>query len=378
MPNQYTSLAEKLFRHIKENGPVSLEEYMQLCLTDPDFGYYSHHNLIGSKGDFITSPEISQIFGELIGLWSAEMWNIMGQPEEIRLVELGPGTGTLMSDALRATIIIPEFTKRLKVHLLEKNETLRLLQKQKLEEYDVDISWHRDIKDLPAGNAIFIANEFFDAMPIKQYKYQNNGWYEQYITIAPPYSEGSSPDFKFCLQDQEAKTNIDEILTDLGVNELNLLESTENKTFEYRKTCREIIKEISKRSKKYLTSLLIIDYGHEQSALGNTLQAVKSHKFADTLSDPGLNDLTTHVDFNQLRNIAEKNGMNCFGPIPQGQFLLSLGLSQRLNQLLKNASPAQYNQVKTGAERLIMPDQMGLMFKVLIAISSNLPNPPPY
>ena len=371
------TLTEHLKSKILNSGPISLEDYMNICLSDPEHGYYTNKDPLGKEGDFITSPEISQIFGELIGLWSCEIWNSMQQPSNIHLVELGPGRGTLMADALRAIKIIPEYYKAIHIHFLETSPVLKSLQKEKLSPLDINVSWHEEISTLPEGPKILIANEFFDALPIKQFQQIGENWFERYIDLNPEITSENKSIFNFTLSSSSV-SEANNICKQLRINQNKVSKEESENIFEYRVNCIKLIQKIANQEKNFPLSLLIIDYGHAESGFGDTLQAVKNHQYFNPLIEPGNADLTTQVDFDQLKKSAENCNLICYGPIPQGQFLLMLGLQERLNSLLKKNNSSQYEQLKTGTLRLVDPNQMGLLFKVMVIMSKDLPTPFPF
>ncbi len=351
-------LADRLIDRINNVGFVSVSEYMSACLSS----YYSNKDPLGRDGDFITAPEISQIFGELLGLWAAETWNQMGQPGSIKLIEPGPGRGTLMNDALRACKALPKFLDNLSVHLVEINETLRLKQREILASHNIEVHHYGALSEIEDGPSIIIANEFFDALPVRQLQWHEGNWVERGVS----YSDG----FQFCRSENSVDN---EVLQQLHL--LNLKEPEDGDIFEYREQCSSIIEAVSRRKK---TALLVIDYGHGESGYGDSLQAVREHKYADVLSSPGHADLTTQVDFNQLARFSETYGLSHFGPMTQGQFLLMLGLEQRLSQLSEKATEDQREFLKAGAIRLVAPEQMGVLFKVMCIQTPDLPKPIPF
>ena len=375
--NNQTTLVERLKSKIVAAGSITVEQYMEACLADKISGYYVKKDPIGAEGDFITSPELSQIFGELIGLWTFEIWQMMGKPSTVHLIELGPGRGTLMSDALRALKIVPEYYQKLNIHLVESSQVLKNKQKQNLARFDQQINWHSDIESLPFGPKIFIANEFFDALPVKQYQYKGNQWFERLIRLKTAENSNHNQPFEYSLDERPAE-HIESILTELKAQQSQSLQQKSDIIFEYRCNCINLIKKIAEFGKQAPLALLLIDYGHTETAFEETLQAVKKHKYFNPLSQPGEADITTQVDFNQLKQSAQMSGLTAHGPISQGQFLLSLGLEQRLNQLLKNVRPAHYKQLESGTLRLVDPKQMGLLFKAMALLSSNLPPPSPF
>ncbi len=365
------SLSEKLRQKIVADGVIGVDAYMAACLGDPEFGYYLTRDPLGAQGDFVTSPEISQIFGELLGLWAAEVWNQMGAPSAFHLVELGPGRGTLMSDALRASKVLAPFHEAVSVHLVEVNPVLRDAQKNALSDYDGKVFWHEAVSDLPDGPMIVFANEFFDALPVQQFQYHDGQWFERGVGL-------TQDKFAFQLIDGGVE-QVPELLEAYDVQSVENFSSLDSDViFEYRKNCLDMLSVFADKAKSNPLALLAIDYGHERSGFGDTLQAVRTHKYADPLVDPGMADLTTQVDFNQLNKFSINSGLNCYGPMTQGQFLLMLGLEARLNQLLQSADAEQEELIKTGALRLVAPEQMGVLFKVMGITSPDLPKPPPF
>ena len=356
-------LAGLLTGEIAAKGPLSVDRYMELALGHPDFGYYQSDDPFGAGGDFITAPEISQIFGELIGIWCAVVWRDMGAPERINLVELGPGRGTLMADALRALGVTPEFKEAIALHLVETGKGLRRRQKETLGHAHPDIApqWHERIESLPQGPAIFIANEFFDALPIRQFQKTPEGWRERLIgvtdnggfcfVLSPPLA--APPPVAEELWDADA-----EAVAEVSPASLN------------------IARAIGERMAEFGGAALIIDYGHEKSGLGDTLQAVKNHGFADPLADPGGVDLTAHVDFAALSRAATLAGAKAWGPVGQGIFLNRLGIETRAAALLENATADQAEEIQGAVARLTAADQMGTLFKALAVIPAGGATPP--
>ena len=313
---------------------------MRLCLNDKEFGYYSTGSPIGADGDFVTAPEISQMFGEMIGLWCAVTWEQLGKPEAINIVELGPGKGTLMQDLLRTIKSRPDFYEAVSIHLVEVGERLRMLQQEKLLEFEP--VWHTHIDEMPSSSPmIIIANEFFDALPTIQYQMCDTGWHERYIT----YENGK---FNYILSRQiknlEIKGNIGDIY------ETSPARNTYMAAIESR-LCRDG------------GAALIFDYGHDRSSIGDTIQAVRDHTVEPIFSHPGLADLTSHVDFEDL--LSSVCSVSVFGPISQEKFLRGLGIEARAAILQRNASVAQARDIESSLIRLVSPHQMGNLFKVL-------------
>lgn len=348
---------------ITEKGSISIAKFMEVAMYDKHHGYYINSNPIGKDGDFITAPEISQLFGEMIGIHCVEKWIRMGKPAKFNLVELGPGKGTLMMDCLRATKHLSDFFQALNVHLVDTNQTLIELQKQTLKGYKV--SWHNDISTIPTNlPLIIIANEFFDCLPINRYIKNQGRWYEQHVSIIPRAEE-------FCLT---------QIPTDSTFSESLSLEHPNSKHGAIVEICYpavKIMQQLASIFKKTPGSILIIDYGYDYDPLvrksyHGSLQAVKDHKFHPIFSNISRTDLTAHVDFFALKMTASTNFCKTLGTITQREFLQNLGINIRAANLKKNATLPQRIEIDSGLDRLINPSQMGNLFKVLEVFSNHL------
>ena len=307
--------------------------------------YYSGRDPFGQRGDFITAPEISQMFGEIIGLWAAVVWQMLGSPSELILAELGPGRGTLMADLLRAAVTLPGFRQALRVHLVETSPSLRQRQGQTLGE--TAVTWLDAIEQLPPGPAIIVANEFFDALPIDQYVRRADGWHARLVANGEGFHfvDGA-------------------VVEDIGFPECELGE-----IFEVNQPAREVAAWLGRRFGESAGAALIIDYGHAQSAAGDTLQAVGKHQAVSALSDPGEVDLTAHVDFAALARAAAPAASS--GVVTQGAFLRRLGIELRAARLAA-ARPDQAADIETACQRLINPRGMGTLFKVMALSSAGL------
>jgi NADH dehydrogenase [ubiquinone] 1 alpha subcomplex assembly factor 7 len=355
-----TPLGRVLAERMKRDGPLPVPEYMALCLDDPEHGYYRRADAIGRSGDFITAPEISQMFGELIGLWAAEMWNAGGRPARLHLVELGPGRGTLMADALRAIArTVPAFHAAIDLHLVEINPRLRAQQKAALG--PAQPTWHESIATVPQGPAIFIANEFFDALPVRQFERAEDGWHERCVGF-----EESTGRFGFARG---------AIVNDPPLEPAHK-DARTGAIVEISPAGRALATAIAARIAAQGGAALIIDYGAPASGAGDTLQAVRRHEKIDTLAAPGESDLTAHVDFAALARAARGAGADAYGPIPQGLFLNRIGIAARAAVLLRTATPAQAGDIATASARLIDAAQMGTLFKALALVARNAPAPP--
>ncbi|MBV8535573.1 MAG: SAM-dependent methyltransferase [Alphaproteobacteria bacterium] len=320
---------------------------MRLCL----FHYYRTHVAIGAAADFITAPEVSQMFGELIGLWTAELWAALDRPTSLCLVELGPGRGTLMADALRATArVAPDFRAAVDLHLVEVNPELRRRQAEVLGA--AQPRWHDDIATLPPGPAIVVANEFLDALPIDQVVRTETGWRQRVIDSA----EGRLVFAQGGPVEAPAAAPVGSV-------------------FELAPERERIAARLFEHVATEGGAALIIDYG-STSALGDSLQAVRAHEKVDPLAEPGEADLTAHVDFSRLLRLAGAAGVTAHGPVPQGAFLRRLGIAARAATLLRTASPAQKRTIEQAMRRLIEPDEMGTLFQALAVTAPGLPIPP--
>lgn len=349
-----TALEQEMRWSIAQEGPLSIERFMSLALGHPQYGYYMTRDPFGARGDFITAPEISQMFGELLGLWAAEVWAQIGRPPMVRLIELGPGRGTLMADALRALRSVPGFLQALEVHMVETSPVLTERQKSTLARSPVPISWHKDISEVPEGPAIIIANELFDALPVRHYVRTQRGWCERLI--------GLDADNQLIFgASTEVETTIN---TPAPLGEV----------LEISVEARLLMRTLAQRLQRHTGAVLAIDYGYTQTALGETLQALKGHQFVDVLSSIGEADLTTHVDFAALARAAKSVGANVFGPITQGEFLAQLGIEQRADGLKRRATESQCAEIDAALQRLTdpAPQYMGDLFKVIAVTSASL------
>ncbi len=347
-----TPLEREIRQIIEIEGPITVSHYMQLCLAHPRYGYYVTRDPLGQQGDFITAPEVSQMFGELIGAWAAAVWQQMGSPPKIQLVELGPGRGTLMADALRAARALPEFRVALSVHLVEISPALREAQKRTLAG-ETDVQWHARVQDIPAGPAIFIANEFIDALPVQQFVKDVAGWHLRAVGIVDgrlSFVVGPEPMPKDFTEDAP------------GAPDGAVLELRDEGP----------VALMAGRVVRDGGAALIIDYGHNAVTLRDTLQAVRGHRYADPFVDPGEADLTTQVSFAELSVWAKREGAAVHGPITQGEFLRRLGIDARAARLKQNATPQQVADMDAALARLTAPDQMGDLFKALAIADAKL------
>ncbi|MBD8063955.1 SAM-dependent methyltransferase [Devosia sp. PTR5] len=347
------SLDEQIDLQIRTNGPMSVATYMGLCLTHPTRGYYKGADPFGQGGDFITAPEISQMFGELIGFNLVNLWQQMGEPKAFTLLELGPGRGTLMADILRVACRAPGFRDGLQLRLFETSPNLLAAQKDRLESYDPQ--WIQNFDDFPQGPLLVVANEFFDAMPIRQFVRRPDGWHERVIGLVEDkraFGLSPTPIPAASMPDAVADAEIDAV-------------------FEVCFAAAEVLSHLAKAVARLGGSILAIDYGYAASQTGETLQGVRRHAYADVLDTPGETDLSAHVDFGALANVARQSGLAVEPLATQGQFLTRMGIGERKNALQK-ANPGAAADIQSGHDRLIGKDQMGELFKVFCAHSPGL------
>lgn len=357
-----STLRRRILEEIDASGPMPLERYMQLCLTDAEGGVYRRGAPIGSGGDFVTAPEISQAFGELLGLWCAAVAAAM-PPEtaaaEMRLVEIGPGRGTLMADALRALRLVPALRSRLTVHLVEVSEVLTAEQRRTLADTGVPIAWHRDVAEVPPGPTLLIANELIDALPVRQLGRGPDGsWRERCVGRA---GEGG-------LSFVAGRA----IVLPEGLPAL-VDAAPPGSILELRPAVDSLMRQLAGRAAKAPLAAIVIDYGHLATGLGDTLQAVSRHVYVDPLADPGGADLSAQVDFAALAATARTAGLAVDGPILQAELLSRLGLTERTERLMRNAAPRAAQLLESGAARLLSPDGMGGLFKAIGLRSPGLP-----
>jgi len=335
------ALSERIARLIQAQGPITVAQYMTMALHDPQHGYYATRDPFGVRGDFITSPEISQMFGELLGLWIAQCWLDQGSPAKAILMELGPGRGTLMADALRATRNVPGFHAALEVMLVEASPVLRAIQQEVLKDCGVKVRWESVFDPDRIDRPLFLlTNEFFDALPIRQFVKTGRGWHERMVTLD---TDGA---LAFALTPEPLPIRV----PDRGPAEPGAV-------FELCTQANTVAETIADRIVHEGGAALIVDYGYgAEAGYGETLQALRGQAFAPLLDAPGEADLSAHVDFASLAYAAqEEGGGTVFGPVPQGELLDRLGIAIRAAKLGQ----------EDARERLTSPAQMGTLFKAL-------------
>ncbi|MBB5050020.1 SAM-dependent MidA family methyltransferase [Rhodopseudomonas rhenobacensis] len=352
------SLQDVIKQLIKSAGPMPVWRYMDLCLTHPAFGYYVSRDPLGREGDFTTAPEVSQMFGELLGLWAASVWKSIGSPQLVRLIELGPGRGTMMADALRALRVVPPLFQALQVHLIEINPVLREKQKATLAGMP-NLHWHQSLDEVPGGSTIIFANEYFDVLPIHQMVRGERGWHERTVEI------GDGDRLLFGMAPEPAP-HFEQLLPPL------VRAAPQGAVFEWRPDAE--IMSIASRVREEGGAALIIDYGHLRGDAGDTFQAIAKHSFADPLQNPGRADVTAHVDFQALARGAEAVAARVHGPVTQGEFLRRLGIENRAVALMAKASLEVSEDVASALKRLVEGGRggMGSMFKVMAVSEPDL------
>ena len=343
-----TPLERHLSDLIENQGPISVATFMSIVLGHPTLGYYSAQRPFGQDGDFTTAPEINQIFGELLGLWSVQTWLDMGQPKPFDFIELGPGRGTLMADALRAIQqVAPFFMESATVRLVEISPSLRKEQKNRLPDH---VTWHDHIAQLDPAPCIVIGNEFFDALPIHQYTKLEHGWGERLVGLtgndAAPFEFLVSPPLGESAPDNPGQARIGDV-------------------FEASPASHAVIAEIAERLVAQGGAALFVDYGYEAPGSGDTLQAVKNHRYHPVLSEIGLADVTAHVNFAALMGAGVSVGASAWGAVDQGTFLERLGIHQRAQALIRGKDEKATQDILSGVDRLVSRAKMGRLFKVI-------------
>jgi NADH dehydrogenase [ubiquinone] 1 alpha subcomplex assembly factor 7 len=334
-------LAAMFRRLILNTGPISVAHFM----AESNARYYNAADPLGSAGDFITAPEISQMFGELIGLWLADIWSRAGKPEHAHYVELGPGRGTLARDALRAA---RQYGLEPRVHFVETSTALRDVQFANVP----GVHWHDDLSSLPtSGPILLVANEFLDALPIRQLVKTDEGWRERKVGLEGTAESGR---FIFVTGSQPMDSAVPEAQRNAEAG--TIIESSP--------AAAAVIYEVAGRLAQQGGAALFIDYGHDETRLGSTLQAVRAHEKVSPFAMPGQADLTAHVDFAVLARVAQSRGAEWSGTVPQGEWLQRLGIEARAETLSRSA-PEHADALQAAMNRLVDADQMGTLFKVM-------------
>ncbi len=352
-----TGLEERLIRRIAAEGPLTVADFMAAALLDPREGYYTRQAPLGDEagrgGDFVTAPELSQVFGELLGLWCLEAWQRLGEPAAFRLVELGPGRGSLMSDLLRSLALVPACRAAASLHLVEVSPRLRAIQRETLA--GAAVAWHDSLAEVPEGPLLLVANEFFDALPIRQFERGPEAWHERLVVRGPK-------GLAFALS---------------GPLPASLLpaDAPPGAILELAPAARIQAGELGRRLAVEGGAALLIDYGYDARPWQGSLQAVAGHRKVAVLERPGLVDLSVQVDFATLAEAAEAEGAEAYGPVSQATLLQALGLEERVRALTAGKPPAQAARVTAACRRLVAPEAMGERFLALALQGPGLPGP---
>jgi NADH dehydrogenase [ubiquinone] 1 alpha subcomplex assembly factor 7 len=352
-------LTARLVRHIRAHGPLTVAAFMAMALHDPKGGYYARRQPLGAAGDFVTAPEISQIFGELIGLWCADLWQRMGSPDPVIVAELGPGRGLLMADFLRAASGVAGFRDAMRLCLVEASPVLRAEQQRRLA--DADAVWLDDIGGLPDGPLLLVANEFLDALPIRQLVRGSEHWAERLVAL-----DGDS---QLCFAEGPESPALTLLIPPAQ------RDAAPGTIVELCLAATALSAGLAERFRGQPGAALFVDYGYAAPTGRSTLAAIDTHRAAAILDAPGTADLSAHVDFAAIAAAARASGALVCGPAPQGAFLKALGAELRLEMLSRRAAPDQRAALETGLKRLIDPSEMGTLFQALAIVSPGLAAP---
>ncbi|KAL4239171.1 NADH dehydrogenase [ubiquinone] complex I [Mactra antiquata] len=381
---QSDKLLSQIQAKIKFSGPITVADYMNVALTNTEQGYYINKDVFGQKGDFTTSPEISQMFGELVAVWFVNEWMMAGSPDNVKLIELGPGRGTMADDMLRAFSKFPELTKSLSLHLVEISKKLSEMQEEKLSsnpssmssdidsdstpyykqcvsKYGPNVYWYRDITDVPAGHTMIVAHEFFDALPIHKFQKTDRGWREVLVDIDPE----SNNDLRFVLAPTESAASKVILQVDSDDNRDHIEVSAKSGV---------IIKHLADRIDTNGGCGLVIDYGHNGEK-EDTFRAFRNHDLHDVLIEPGSADLTADVDFSYLKKQCNDT-VKTFGPVTQSSFLQNLGIAYRLKMLYDKADEKGKKDLLSSFHMLTDSEQMGERFKFLAILNNKCKHSP--
>lgn len=355
-----TPLARKIKALIRTNGPISVTDFFALCLADPEYGYYRTRDPFGLAGDFVTAPEVSQLFGEMLGVFLVHAWQKHGGPQDVRLAEIGPGRGTMMADMLRVIArLAPQLYENATIHLVETSPKLRAVQHETLGTHASRVAWHDSFEELPEGFVLLAANELFDAIPIRQFVKTASGFRERLVGL----------DAEDELTFAAGVAGIDPVL--LPENHKAVADGT---IFEIAPAREAVMLAIGERIARFGGTAAIIDYGHFSTGFGDTLQAVLKHDFDPPLAHPGEADLTSHVDFERLAGAAATAGLHIHGMLHQGDFLVGLGIGERASALGRNRDETTLRSILADVDRLAGSGvgKMGDLFKVLAVGSAPL------
>ncbi|MBI1392251.1 MAG: class I SAM-dependent methyltransferase [Alphaproteobacteria bacterium] len=352
-------LADRLVALIRAYGPITVADYMSDALFHPNDGYYTSQSPIGARGDFTTAPEVSQIFGELIGLWLVQSWMEIGEPDYFTLVELGPGRGVMMQDILRAAAVRPKFLKAARVQLVETSGRLRHEQQKRLKGAPASIEWKDSFNETADGPILIVANELFDCLPIRQFVMTERGWRERMVNVA---------------DDSEQLIFTTAFAPPLDLDDAPAA-AAPGEVYEISEAGDALIEDISARLARNKGRALIIDYGHVGEGLGDTLQAIRGHGRWRPLDAPGHADITAHVNFRRLVRRAFDAGAAAYGPVSQSALLDRLGLALRVERLCAGKSQPEIDEIHAGAFRIAAASEMGELFRAIAVSSPELAAP---
>ena len=354
------ALGRRIASLVGAQGPITVAQFMTMAMHDRELGYYATRNPIGAKGDFVTAPEVSQMFGELLGLWCVQAWYDQGKPEKARLVELGPGRGTLMADALRSARIAPGFLASIEVTLVESNPKLREVQKATLREVTPPIGWSESCDSALFDRPLFLlANEFFDAMPIRQLVRMERGWVERMVGL------DAGGELEFVLAPIPASLVVPP----------DRAAAPKGGVYEFSDTATALAQQIAHGIAAHGGAALIVDYGYSEPGFGETLQAVAGHKPTSLLDAPGEADVSAGVDFSALAGVARTQSVSTYGPVGQGEFLVDLGIVERADTLKRAKARSSASSVDLDLNRLIASEEMGELFKALAILPASAAPP---
>tara|TARA_Y100000590_G_scaffold419890_1_gene522047 strand:+ start:513 stop:1577 length:1065 start_codon:yes stop_codon:yes gene_type:complete len=345
----------KIINLLKEKKSIPLDQFIDMALYEKKFGYYMKNNPFGKEGDFITAPMISNLFGEMLAIWCIAYWEHIGKPNKILLVELGPGDGSLCKSLLKTFRQFNRFYKSLEVNLLEISDKLKKIQKSKID--NKKVKWIKKIDDIKNGPIIFLGNEFFDALPIKQIYKKKKLFFEKFVTL-------SKDNKKIISLYKKANNNLVKRIQNLNLDSIG-------NTIEYPVEAIKFLEIIAKKINKFSGTLLTFDYGYEAKKNQNSLQSVKKHKFVETYFAPGLSDITSHINFRLFKEILEKNNLHVEKITNQNEFLKKMGILERANILSKKMSFKAKADMYYRIKRLLDPKEMGNLFKVMFAQKKN-------
>ena len=341
----------KIINILKEKKSIPLDQFINISLYDKKFGYYMKKNPFGQEGDFITAPLISNLFGEMIAIWCVAFWEYIGKPRKILLVELGPGDGSLCKDLLKTFRQFKNFYNSLEINLLEISGKLKAIQKVKIS--DKKVKWIKKIKEINWGPVIFLGNEFFDGLPIKQIHKKIKLFFEKCVTL-------SSDNKKIRFLNKRANNGLIKRIRDLNLISVG-------GTIEYPIKALKFLEVIAKKINKFDGGLLIFDYGYTAKKNQDTLQSVKEHRYTNLLFKPSLSDITSHIDFGLFHKILKKNNLNVKKITTQNEFLKKIGILERANVLSKKMTFKEKANMFYRLKRLLDYREMGSLFKVIFA-----------